>query len=133
MDRKQDSRFAVFPWSPEDTVPTYSDLPVSDAARDWFDHGDSLLERRFENYRDAANLKRILAVTPFILIFGVALAAIFPLPRRGINGRFYRWYTVLRVVEGDMESLRDEPSIDVVVRRIYDVEGEIASKTNIPD
>lgn len=132
--RKRNPRFAVFPWGTDDAVPTYSDLPVSDAARDWFDLGDSWLERQFnERYVDAIYLKRILTVAPFILIFGFALAAIFPLRRRAIHGHFYRWYTVLREVEGEIESLRDEPSIEAQVRRIKDLERETASKARIPD
>ena len=129
--KKVHSKATIFSYQNEFPTYKYTQIPMSEDAKNYLIKGDTFLEKIFPFWIASMIDRLAIMIIPLLTLLFPLLKGAFPLYRWRIRSKIYKWYKVLYEIDSKIETL-DKEELRKTKENLTELLKDIQEETKIP-
>ena len=106
--------------------PSFTDVPISEAASHFYKYGPPMLQRMLPFWLASLADRLKVMLIPLVMLLMPLFRAAPPLVRWRTRRKIYLWYSLLRDIDKKIVHGLSEPALSVEIARLHDIEKQVA-------
>ncbi len=129
--KKVHSPASIFSTLNEFPTSKYTQIPMSEDAKNYLIKGDSFLQKIFPFWIASTIDRLVVILVPLLVLLFPLLKGILPLYRWKIRSKIYKWYKTLHAIDSKLETV-DKKELVQIKKDLEKMFDKIEKDSNIP-